>query len=708
METKQREANTTEKNTSEDYEVPKVIISLSLEKHQTLSSDTCQKWLVSCPALIQHAKIEAVYKGFSALILLSIPISLWDLLPEHPACSFVGYVTSQNLLRWNSPILESVSEPTPLPAPGLKSTSPPTESSGSVSQPPNNPFTPKFLQNQLSVQTRHFSSLQDGHDKLLAEFSRSQIRVSELERRHAVSNSEIIRLSEEKIQLQAQVIELSATRSGIPDKSNSDSKRKPLSSANAFSPYRMERGEAMSPELRNATQSPSRAVYRFAGFGTPFSEMDIPVTAVPLGPTLSDNSNVKSTTKVDTPLVSHKQKSGIFEHGTTPAKHYRSSRDSGVGSTDSDTSYQSSLRIASSDGTYYEVEILSAVQEALDFANEKIRQLEAANTKLNPALAEATRKNRFLMREKLELLNELNEANDNPRKLNTELSGESRNPSYKQCSSSSILSRDSGYHDEQSSTRSGGGPASREMPPPPLPQHFMQTPPPDPVSYPMAYSTSNMFAPLNRSTYYMVGAPNPIAPSNASTYMAWPLPGLSSREPPPSYERPRPKVGTAGIYSDMTVDGPEIGTLVVIVDRAKNLPNRNTIGKQDPYCAARLGKEAKKTDTDRRGEQAPRWDQELRYTVHDSPDYYQLKISVFNDDKKMDLIGETWVDLKEVVVAGGGQNDLWHNLNCKGKYAGEIRIEITYYDTRPKQEKAEKWKQLVTSFTQPTSPTRWS
>lgn len=143
----------------------------------------------------------------------------------------------------------------------------------------------------------------------------------------------------------------------------------------------------------------------------------------------------------------------------------------------------------------------------------------------------------------------------------------------------------------------------------------------------------------------------------------------------------------------MTVDGPEIGTLVVIVDRAKNLPNRKSIGKQDPYCAARLGKEAKKTETDRRGGQTPRWDQELRFTVHDSPDYYQLKVSVFNDDKKTEIIGETWVNLQEVIVPGGGQNDLWHNLNCKGKYAGEVRIEITYYDSRPKQEKAEKIRQ---------------
>ena len=63
----------------------------------------------------------------------------------------------------------------------------------------------------------------------------------------------------------------------------------------------------------------------------------------------------------------------------------------------------------------------------------------------------------------------------------------------------------------------------------------------------------------------------------------------------------------AGIFSDMTVDGPVIGTLVVIMDRARNLPNKRTMGKQDPYCAARLGKEAQKTKTDKRGGQTPRW-----------------------------------------------------------------------------------------------------
>jgi hypothetical protein len=80
-------------------------------------------------------------------------------------------------------------------------------------------------------------------------------------------------------------------------------------------------------------------------------------------------------------------------------------------------------------------------------------------------------------------------------------------------------------------------------------------------------------------------------------------------------------------------------------------------------------------------------DQELRFTVHDSADYHQLKVSVFNDDKKTELIGETWASLEAIMIPGGGQIDAWHGLTCRGKYAGEIRIEMTFYDARQKAEK---------------------
>lgn len=52
------------------------------------------------------------------------------------------------------------------------------------------------------------SSLQGEHDKLLAAFSRSQTRASTLEKKHAVSDNEIISLTEEKLRLQTQVMDL--------------------------------------------------------------------------------------------------------------------------------------------------------------------------------------------------------------------------------------------------------------------------------------------------------------------------------------------------------------------------------------------------------------------------------------------------------------------------------------------------------------------
>ncbi|TVY35120.1 hypothetical protein LSUB1_G006514 [Lachnellula subtilissima] len=64
------------------------------------------------------------------------------------------------------------------------------------------------LQHEVSVQKIAFSSLQGEHDKLLAAYSRSQTRASALEKKHNVSDAEIINLTEDKLRLQGQVIEL--------------------------------------------------------------------------------------------------------------------------------------------------------------------------------------------------------------------------------------------------------------------------------------------------------------------------------------------------------------------------------------------------------------------------------------------------------------------------------------------------------------------
>jgi hypothetical protein len=80
-----------------EYKVPHVLISIALEGDQgTLDAVSCRRWLADFPALAKYATVEGVYKGYSTLLTLSIPVMIWDLLPAHPACSFIGYIVSPN------------------------------------------------------------------------------------------------------------------------------------------------------------------------------------------------------------------------------------------------------------------------------------------------------------------------------------------------------------------------------------------------------------------------------------------------------------------------------------------------------------------------------------------------------------------------------------------------------------------------------------
>ncbi|KAL5319401.1 hypothetical protein ACEPPN_012453 [Leptodophora sp. 'Broadleaf-Isolate-01'] len=81
------------------FMLPHIIMSVALETDQKLDFNAFERWMKEFPALARYAKIQGIYQSYSTLVLLSVPVVVWNLLPENSACNFVGYTTSDNLLN---------------------------------------------------------------------------------------------------------------------------------------------------------------------------------------------------------------------------------------------------------------------------------------------------------------------------------------------------------------------------------------------------------------------------------------------------------------------------------------------------------------------------------------------------------------------------------------------------------------------------------
>ncbi|KAJ6444704.1 anaphase-promoting complex component Cut20/Apc4 [Purpureocillium lavendulum] len=97
-------------------DTPHVMISLALEDDQRLDINAWEQWLNAFPALAKFVKVQGVFKSHSTLLLVSMPVMVWDLLPEDNAVSFVAFIRSNNLAIRKAqvsagPIATRVSQP---------------------------------------------------------------------------------------------------------------------------------------------------------------------------------------------------------------------------------------------------------------------------------------------------------------------------------------------------------------------------------------------------------------------------------------------------------------------------------------------------------------------------------------------------------------------------------------------------------------------
>lgn len=139
------------------------------------------------------------------------------------------------------------------------------------------------------------------------------------------------------------------------------------------------------------------------------------------------------------------------------------------------------------------------------------------------------------------------------------------------------------------------------------------------------------------------------------------------------------------------MNGPETadGTLIIMVCRAKHLPNRRKLDKQSPYVLLRIGTEAKRTTAAFRAGQTPEWTQEIRFLL--SRDRRPLlKLDVLDETKNDPTpVGDIEIDCAAVFQDPAHYNDGkyildgWHDLKFNGRSAGKIYLEMTFYPSAP-------------------------
>ncbi|ODV64520.1 Inn1p ASCRUDRAFT_68489 [Ascoidea rubescens DSM 1968] len=126
------------------------------------------------------------------------------------------------------------------------------------------------------------------------------------------------------------------------------------------------------------------------------------------------------------------------------------------------------------------------------------------------------------------------------------------------------------------------------------------------------------------------------------------------------------------------------GTLIIVVSRARNLPNRRKLDKQNPYCIVRIANLVDRTSAIVRGGQTPDWNHESRFqlTTDINP---ILKLSILDETKKSpELVCDAEIDCSPSFNTDVDEGyDKWHPLQYCGRSAGEVYIEMTFYPTSP-------------------------
>ncbi|KAJ8662077.1 hypothetical protein O0I10_001767 [Lichtheimia ornata] len=104
-------------------------------------------------------------------------------------------------------------------------------------------------------------------------------------------------------------------------------------------------------------------------------------------------------------------------------------------------------------------------------------------------------------------------------------------------------------------------------------------------------------------------------------------------------------------------------------------------GNFRPFCVFKVANVAKRTKTDTRGGRNPMWDDQVNMPIPHG--YSQMFVQVLNEDPQRgdQIICEGQIDLTKVLKEG--EDDDWVPLSQRGKEAGDVYLELTFYSANP-------------------------
>jgi Protein of unknown function (DUF2838) len=91
------------KECSQDIKSAQILIAIRVDETPS-NVEEWVNWMRNTPRNGRDIHVEGRWDSFSTLFLVRMPVEVWNLLPEHPAYSFVGFVTSENHVLSQAPI----------------------------------------------------------------------------------------------------------------------------------------------------------------------------------------------------------------------------------------------------------------------------------------------------------------------------------------------------------------------------------------------------------------------------------------------------------------------------------------------------------------------------------------------------------------------------------------------------------------------------